>query len=288
MSYVILDLEWNGSYSKKIHRYVNEIIEFGAVKIDDYFNIVDTFSMLIKPQIGKKLSSHIAKLTHITNDELFDSDNTFYSVERKFRDFLGDSILLTWGTSDIHTLIENYKYYTGNDKLMFISKYCDLQLYCEKALNVYNPSTQLGLQACADMLNINSNEEDLHRAYSDAELSYECFKRLYDKTDFQKYVQNVDEEFFNKITFKNKQLTDLNSPLIDKSQFYFNCQECGIRAEQITHFKVKNKSFTADFRCPKCRQQFKGRITARLKYEGVTLNKRVVIPKVKEILDDDE
>ena len=77
MSYVILDLEWNGSYSKKIHRYGNEIIEFGAVKIDDYFNIVDTFSMLIKPQIGKKISRHIAKLKHITNDALFDCDNTF-------------------------------------------------------------------------------------------------------------------------------------------------------------------------------------------------------------------
>ena len=43
MSYVILDLEWNGSYSKTAHRFVNEIIEFGAVKTDDEFNIIDTF-----------------------------------------------------------------------------------------------------------------------------------------------------------------------------------------------------------------------------------------------------
>ena len=69
MSYVILDLEWNGSYSKKIHRYVNEIIEFGAVKVDDYFNLVDTFSMLIKPQIGKKLSSHTVSYTHLRAHE---------------------------------------------------------------------------------------------------------------------------------------------------------------------------------------------------------------------------
>ena len=33
MSYVILDLEWNAAYSKKRNKYINEIFEFGAVKI---------------------------------------------------------------------------------------------------------------------------------------------------------------------------------------------------------------------------------------------------------------
>lgn len=39
MSYVILDLEWNGSYSKVLHKFVNEIIEIGAVKLDDELNM---------------------------------------------------------------------------------------------------------------------------------------------------------------------------------------------------------------------------------------------------------
>ena len=70
MSYVILDLEWNGSYSKRLHKYVNEIIEFGAVKVDDDFNLVDTFSVLISPKIGKKLCSKVKELTKITNENL--------------------------------------------------------------------------------------------------------------------------------------------------------------------------------------------------------------------------
>ena len=32
MNFVILDLEWNGSYSKRDKKFYNEIIEFGAVK----------------------------------------------------------------------------------------------------------------------------------------------------------------------------------------------------------------------------------------------------------------
>ena len=51
MSYVILDLEWNGSYSKVLHKFVNEIIEIGAVKLDENLKVIDTFKQLIKPKL---------------------------------------------------------------------------------------------------------------------------------------------------------------------------------------------------------------------------------------------
>ena len=111
MNYVILDLEWNTAFSHKKKKYVNEIIEFGAVKTDENMEIIDTFSMLITPQIGKKLSSHIQELTHLTNEELTSANNTFSHVIKCFEKFLGTGVLLTWSTSDILTLIENYNYY---------------------------------------------------------------------------------------------------------------------------------------------------------------------------------
>lgn len=55
MSYVILDLEWNGSYSKVLHKFVNEIIEIGAVKLDDELNVCDTFTMLVAPKSVKAM-----------------------------------------------------------------------------------------------------------------------------------------------------------------------------------------------------------------------------------------
>ena len=70
MEYIVLDLEFNAAYSKTRHRFVNEIIEFGAVKLDEQLNIIDTFSELVTPQISKKLNTHVAALTHITIDEL--------------------------------------------------------------------------------------------------------------------------------------------------------------------------------------------------------------------------
>ena len=35
MDFVILDLEWNGTYSRRLKGFMNEIIEFGAVKVNE-------------------------------------------------------------------------------------------------------------------------------------------------------------------------------------------------------------------------------------------------------------
>ncbi len=275
MNLVILDLEWNGSYSKREHHYVNEIIEFGAIKTNENFKVLDTFSMLIKPQIGKKLSSHIALLTHISTDELYDEGVDFLTTSRKFAEFSEDCVILTWGTSDLLTLMDNFRYFTDDGKIPFLKRYCNLQEYCEKTLDLYNPAAQLGLSTCAEHLGIKSDDDSLHRALTDARLSLECLRRTYNSERFSKFIYDADSEFYRKITFKNKLITDLHNPLVDRSKMFFLCDDCNIKAEQLTRFKVRNKNFVAKFRCPKCRKQFNGRISVRLRYDGVTMKKRI-------------
>ena len=48
MQFVVMDLEWNNTYCKKKKGFLNEIIEIGAVKLDENLNQVDTFSLFIK------------------------------------------------------------------------------------------------------------------------------------------------------------------------------------------------------------------------------------------------
>ena len=52
MNYIIMDLEWNNSYMKSAEKFINEIIEIGAVKLDEELNTVDNFSELIKPVVS--------------------------------------------------------------------------------------------------------------------------------------------------------------------------------------------------------------------------------------------
>ena len=47
MNFVILDLEWNGTYSRRLKGFMNEIIEFGAVKVDECLHVLDTFGACI-------------------------------------------------------------------------------------------------------------------------------------------------------------------------------------------------------------------------------------------------
>ncbi|MEE1218496.1 MAG: 3'-5' exonuclease [Ruminococcus sp.] len=280
MSYVILDLEWNGSYSKSQKRYINEIIEFGAVKTDDDFNIIDRFSMLITPQIGKKLCNKVKELTKITNEELEASGVTFMHAVSKFTKFSQDSVLLTWSTSDIHALIENYSYYTHEIRLPFLNKYCNLQKYCERCLGTENPAAQLGLGTCAQLLSIEFSEEEQHRAFSDAELSLKCLKYFISDYSIEPFIIDASKSaFYDRIMFRNHYITDINSPDIDKSQMIFSCDECGCLAEQKSKWKVRNKHFAADFECPDCGKKFSGRVAFKRKFEGVIVKKKIYVPK---------
>lgn len=284
MNYIILDLEWNTSFSHRRKKYVNEIIEFGAVKTDENLEIIDTFSMLITPQIGKKLNSRIEELTHITNEELTSANNTFSHTLKCFEKFLGTGVLLTWSTSDILTLIENYNYYYHTDKLPFLTKYCNLQTYCEKALGVYNPSLQLGLSACAEMLEIKNDCLAMHRAKDDAILSFYCLKKLFNEAKLRSMTElALTEEFYKKLTFKTRFITDINNPNVDKSQMYFDCPKCNKKMEQKTRWMVRGKSFASHFKCANCNEEYVGKISFKLRYDETLIKKKLIpIEEIKK------
>lgn len=280
MSYVILDLEWNGSYSNKEHRYVNEIIEFGAIKTDENFNITDRFEMLVTPQIGKKLCSKVRKLTHITNQELQDKGHTFMRAVSAFKKFSEGCTIVTWGTSDILALIENHLYYQHEKQLSFLKNYCDLQVYCESCMSFDNKMSQLGLTTCAEMLEIEFDEDEQHRAYADAELSLKCLKAFIDKYPITPFIEDADNaEFYEKMTFKNHFITDIDSPDIDKRKMRFNCDCCGRQVARLSKWRVKNKNFIAEFKCRGCGRSFIGRISFKKKYDCVLMKKRIVADK---------
>ena len=66
---VLFDLEWNIGYQPYTFNYHGvqqtlrgEIVEIGAVKIDEDANVLDTFSIHLRPRIFRKLQHHIAEV----------------------------------------------------------------------------------------------------------------------------------------------------------------------------------------------------------------------------------
>ena len=285
MSYVILDLEWNACYSTRLKRFVNEIIEFGAVRLDDHYRVTDTFSVMVKPRIGKRLNGKVKELTKITLSELKTKGVGFLTAAHRFSEFLADSTLMTWGTSDIHALLENYSYYTGDYHIPFLTTYCDLQEYCMKALDRYDEGNQMGLGVCAELLGVSFSEEEQHRAYADAYLSQKCLLAVRGKLPLESCVLRADEEsFYDRMTFRSYFITDLTSPDISKSDLRFRCDKCGKPVRRVKKWRLHNKNFSAEFRCMHCGRSFIGRVSFKKKYDGVRVNKRIVeiVPKQKK------
>lgn len=275
MSYVILDLEFNGTYSKKLKKFVNEIIEFGAIKFDKNLNIIDKFSMVIKPCIGKKLNFRVKELTNISQDELSNGFGFEYALD-KFRDFLGSGILITWGITDIQVLIQNYKYYNNSIRIPFIKKFMDLQLYCQEIIK-YNETQQLGLTTATKLLNIDDIYIEHHRALDDSFLAFKCFEKIYNKKAVLNYIQNCDcDEFFERMNFKVSFIKNLNHPIIDKKELKFVCNECNNEAIRISEWQQKNSYHLAKFKCPDCGLEFTGKLQLKLTYNGLVVKKSII------------
>lgn len=278
MNYVILDLEWNGCYSKKFKEFINEIIEFGAVKLDDDLNIIDKFSMFIRPEISRKIRSTVSDLTSITFEDLKHGAPFNYAAS-KFRKFSDGCILMTWSTSDLIALESNFKYHFGNKKIPFLKKYVDLQSYCGNMMGVKNKK-MLGLVSAAEMLDIDIEGIPRHRAVGDSIVSAKCLKALYDEKEFSSYIRDAEcEEFYDRLNFHNTYISDIDSPLIDKKEMFFDCNLCGAHTERREEWKVKHRAFYSEFECLSCGNKFKGKICFKQKYDGVTFTKSILPPK---------
>lgn len=262
MYYIIMDLEWNNSYVKSTQKFINEIIEIGAVKLNSKLETVDTFSELIKPVISKKLRSRIKNLTHITNDDI-KGGKPFSAVMADFENWVGeDAVIMTWGDTDIRTLLSNYKMFLKKSSIGFIKKYVDLQKYCQCFIDMENVQ-QAGLSYAAQCLEIDTECFPHHRALDDSLLSAECLKKVFDNEKLSAHILNCDGDFYARLAFRPYVIKDKNDPLIDKSMFNCFCDICGGKAETLKNWKFTNQSFRGVFFCEHCNREF--RVNLRIK-----------------------
>ena len=113
--YIIFDLEWNQSPEGKgnsIEGLPFEIIEIGAVKMDEDFRITSQFHGLIAPQVYTKLHYVISEVTHIDMEKLKEEGELFPEVVRDFISWCGEDYrFCTWGSMDLTELQRNMEFY---------------------------------------------------------------------------------------------------------------------------------------------------------------------------------
>lgn len=282
MRYIIMDLEWNNTYAPRVKGFINEVIEIGAVMLDEDFKCIDVFSSFVKSQIGKKLRGKVKRLTHISNEDIRNGD-TFTKVMSDFRKWVGDTdnVVLTWGDGDIRVLIENFRYLNGIQTLSFMGNYMDLQRYFEIKHSIPK-SQQISLLNAAEMAEVDVSSFSQHRALDDSLMTAECLKKVYDGADFEDYITKCDSAFYDKLQYKPHAIGNINHPLIDKSLLSYKCEKCGGDGEQLTEWRYSNQFFRANFRCPNCDTNVRVAVRFKKYFDRLETKKTVTVIPTKK------
>ena len=196
MKYIVIDFEFTDvPRQRKNIRYMlkHEIIEIGAVKLDENCNRIDTFSLFVKPECCT-LTHHCAEITGISYNELKNAPS-FEEAFELFEEWIGD---------------DDYKIYTwsNNDKTQ-LKKECRMKNLEEKFSRILNRHwTDLqklfirfsGIKQCMNLEKaLNSLdikiEGKLHRAVDDAINTSSIFSVMKDKKEAAKRFGAIHDFF---------------------------------------------------------------------------------------------
>ena len=114
MSYIVIDLEWNQAMSSKSSVFNHlpihlrgEIIQIGAVKLNDDYTPGEEFQRDVRPVWFRKMHKKVMKLTGFDNERLANGLPFAQAIE-EFRQWCGpDCTFMTWGYDDRGIMEQN-------------------------------------------------------------------------------------------------------------------------------------------------------------------------------------
>lgn len=232
MSFVIIDLEFNNL--EGIHKYYpdiftkypsledidldNEIIEIGAIKLDNYMKPLNEFKAYIKPSVIPILNPKISEITGIMEKDL-ENGLSFQEGIQKLSELIDEGdIICSWAKDDIIEIINNAIHYKYED-LNWLKNYLDLQEYSTKILG---KKKSLSLKNALEDLKIKVDSSKLHDALNDAIYTAEVFKRIYNSRVLKNYII---KDIYNMPAMDIKNLTQYK---LDIDKLKCKCPKCNI------------------------------------------------------------
>lgn len=222
MNYIVLDLEWNQGNTeqeKESGQLPFEIIEIGAIKLNEEGDMVSEFNELVRPQVYHEMHRVTSRLIHMQMQEL-ERGKPFVDVAERFLEWCGEDYrFCIWGVLDLAELQRNMQFYHMEPLSGGPIAFLDVQKLFSIAYE--DRKTRRALEYAVDFLRM---EKDIpfHRAFSDAyytakvltllkkekpavfaNVSYDIFhpprSRAEEvKVQFDTYAKYISREFRNK------------------------------------------------------------------------------------------
>jgi inhibitor of KinA sporulation pathway (predicted exonuclease) len=259
MNYIILDLEWNQAYSHEYEdkRMPFEIIELGAVKLDKKFNIVDSYSSIIKPRLYKKIQPHIRAILNYDEDTLR-SGRPFDMVYREFIKWCGTDFMFgTWGSMDLSYLQNNMDYYYMKPLPSPLKFYNVQQIYAD----LKSPDKNIvKLEKAVEHLNIKA-DKPFHSAVNDAYYTGLVLKAIHpedmdDRYSYDTYNNPKEKEdeivsyHKNYMEVISREYEDKFQAASDRELLSMVCYKCGKKtSKKIKWYASTPNSYVSVGRC---------------------------------------
>lgn len=211
-----------------------EIVEIGAVKLNENMEMVSEFNELVKPQLYHEMHHVTRKLIHLQMKQL-EKGRKFQDVCSDFKEWWGDEyIFCTWGPADLTELQRNMAHYDFEPLSDRPVMYYDVQKLFSLAFE--DKKSRRSLEYAVDFLEI---EKDIpfHRAFSDAYYTAKVLARITDKSvlehySFDTFILPPDRKREIRITFDNytkyisREFPDRTVAMEDKDVTACRCYIC--------------------------------------------------------------
>ena len=256
MNYIVFDLEWNqnpGGKEGAVVGFPFEIIEIGAVKLNERMEQIDSFHQFVKPQGYRKLHYKILEVTHMDLEVLKQEGKPFPEAIQNFLDWCGngkqDIRFCTWGSMDLTELQRNMEFYYLDNPFPMPLLYYDIQkLY--KLLN--GGESVLSLDQAVEDMGL-KEERPFHQALDDAYytgkiMGHMAFEKVKEYLSMDYYqLPSVREEevclkFPSYTKYVSRTFETKEDALRDKNVGDIICPQCGrMLRKKIRWFSVNQR-----------------------------------------------
>ncbi len=277
MNYIVLDLEWNQCPAGKAGENASlrfEIIEIGAVRLDETLSPTDSFREVVKPQVYHSLHHRTKEVIALRAID-FENARNFPDVAKDFISWCGkDALFCTWGPADLTELQKNLAYYNIPSPFPFPLLYYDIQ----KIFSIVyeDRKSRRSLESAVDFLGI-PKSIPFHSALSDAHYTSLIMQRLTpgqiaanSSVDYYRTPENRRQEihlsYETYTKFVSRPFKDKTHAMKDRIVISTPCCQCRKAAQKrIRWFPVGGNNYFCLAHCEE-HGYLKGKI--RLRHRG--------------------
>lgn len=195
--HIFVDFEMNpvaGEYEEERSFSKMEIIEIGAVMLDEQYQEISSFQSYVKPQYNEKIEKQCTRVTGITTDMVADAP-ALWPVLQQFVDWCGTGELTVyaWSDSDLRQLKRelNQKEIECREVHRLCDNWVDFQrIFCD----LLGIEKRVALKHAINAIQSEFDGEE-HDALWDARNTAKIFALSKNEAEFQRIMGPVIEAF---------------------------------------------------------------------------------------------